>query len=807
MNNNYARVAAETQDKSSGSIFNSESKSYLSPLTIINKDIIQFDGSVSNIIRTFLFRKNYWAKIRIALRSFKLYYSSEVNEEVEDLTKTTIYNCVVRVQNIQQTSHENLILSLYHFKYIWDIIVSFILVYNLITIPYRINYYSDDSWFLGVETFFDVILFLDAFYDIRFNLTKVTNEADALKMKWKDLFDNTMKFKLIFQIMASIPIQYIFFPALHLKLLRFISLPRALTVIEELLQLIFVRSAQYSNQIMAIITFTKTLALFFFITQVIANYWAFLALNLGSDIEVGAEGDIEINTWVSSFTSSYNQITGSNPLPVTLYIESLFFVIQTFSTVGYGDFPGHRLAEYFYQMFMLVIGGVLYAILNSSLRNTVAQAEMAGKLMTQDSDGILLWLIRINNNSEFLFQDHLWIECRKLLMENLKLKSDEIFRHNEFFSKISPHIQYQILRRSYSKFLNVFSNYFEGVSEIFIFEFLLYLDPKNFEPHSKLLKEGTQPDNVYFMMDGPVFITIKGNKHPIGYLDDGDVIGDNLILFEKESNYSYRSCVEHSILCFILEKKEFLKLKSKFPNDINILKYNINKRIAVKGEYRRLDKVVPLYLETKLSLFTRQDSLRKIDKEKSKLRKRSHSSTDFNLVDEGTQIKTEMSEPRKDENFNDDVVEIGEKLKIPTINIIKEISEDNISEKGQNEEGKREIDERKKETEKENMLNDEIRRNLSSRMESNYFIVSPSLDPLLPPFKNIESFMGTSLRRETIMVKDYSDISEMSVAEDQECNNLSQFNLDEEEEKNSNESLEFNIDHMRIGNFLNQIIK
>ncbi len=96
-------------------------------------------------------------------------------------------------------------------------------------------------------------------------------------------------------------------------------------------------------------------------------------------IEVGYPDDSGDKTWFAN-------IPGYEPdeLPkdysggsVTTYIAGLFQVLTTLTTVGYGDFAGHTVREYFVLMGFQFFGIMFFGYLIHRLKYTIMSLEEA----------------------------------------------------------------------------------------------------------------------------------------------------------------------------------------------------------------------------------------------------------------------------------------------------------------------------------------------------------------------------------------------------------------------------------------------
>ena len=558
----------------------------LNDISTLNKsmhDTSRSDNPGNNTDRAIILNKNpqkidlLWNKVKIAIYSLKHYSTKNILDENNDSIKTSIYACTIKEIHARKTFLHLLFSFLYWFKPIWDLLISFSLFFELVFSPYQDSHNdigNDTFWFIIFETIIDCVFFIDAFYDIRFDLKNMPIALKAFEHPFE--ISSGKKIKFIIQMISCIPYQFFDFRLRYLKILRIVNLKR-MNSIQKCMELVLIRSARYQTIILAMIKLLRIVIFFGLVANIAASYWMMIAENE------------TINSWMTDFSTNYFEV----PTNFDYYIESLFFISYTLSSVGYGSYSSviSDENENIYKMIIMATGGIIYALINMSMKYVIIKFTISDMLMNHNKDEIILFLMTLNKNNEYLFPNKLWNDIKMLLFQNADSKSDDIFRNNKFFTKLTFLHQFEILKRTYSKFLENFSEYFIGVSDYFLYEFLIQLDPKICQPNQILLRLGVKPECVYYIMDDPVLVIDK-NRKTIGYMKDGHVVGDKLIIYDQKSVYSYKICPDHPIFCFALEKSEMEYLISKFPSDIGKIKLNITRIFHKKGEFIKLKKTV-----------------------------------------------------------------------------------------------------------------------------------------------------------------------------------------------------------------------
>ena len=80
---------------------------------------------------------------------------------------------------------------------------------------------------------------------------------------------------------------------------------------------------------------------------------------------------------------------------IQIYLTSVYFIIVTITTVGYGDITGYSMPEITFQIFLLIIGTIAYSFTISYISNYIIKKQK--KSMTYEKNIEILREIRMHH--------------------------------------------------------------------------------------------------------------------------------------------------------------------------------------------------------------------------------------------------------------------------------------------------------------------------------------------------------------------------------------------------------------------------
>lgn len=392
-------------------------------------------------------------------------------------------------------------------KKIWQAIVLCSVFLLGVYLPYKIVIRSE-VYVEGVLSWF-VTLVLIA--DFVFNIVAKKDDRGSRdfiqpKNKYRNLW-------IIIDIIAAIPF-FLITGNIFLELIRLIKFARVVQYVRN----IFLESVRLNSYLI----FIFFIYWFLLTTQWLACGW--VALN--SDVN----------------QSSFEQ-----------YITSLYWCIQTITTVGYGDVVLSTVPQKIYAMVVMLFGVGVYGYIIGNVANILLKRDPA-RTQYFDNIGKLRAFVnfrsipqdlqkRIRNYYEYIWRQKLGYHESDFiddLPDGLKTEV-ELFLKRDIMEKIPL---------------------FKGISDKFIKEVSLHLKPLVYTPGDYIFNEGDKGTEMYFVIRGKLRILL-GEDKVLNEISDGDFFGE-LALFRDEVRTASVQAITYCDL-YVLSKEAFEHVLNNYP--------------------------------------------------------------------------------------------------------------------------------------------------------------------------------------------------------------------------------------------------
>jgi len=186
---------------------------------------------------------------------------------------------------------------------------------------------------------------------------------------------------------------------------------------------------------------------------------------------------------------------------LNLYMISLYYLITTMTTVGYGEIQMDSMVEVVFRIILLAVGIICYSWIISSISNGINKQSYAS--INFSNDCALLENIR-RGHRELPYKVYLAIK-KYLEDKHFRQKS---FDKNLLINNLPYSLKNSLIFSMYRKQINNF-HFFKGISNTnFLVETLSYFTPMTGKKNDILIKENEIIEDIYFVSEGRLALEV-----------------------------------------------------------------------------------------------------------------------------------------------------------------------------------------------------------------------------------------------------------------------------------------------------------
>ena len=394
-----------------------------------------------------------------------------------------------------------------YFVLIFDWILFIAAMFYLIYVPYM---FSKDSFVKGEGKVHSIILIIiDIFYilDLILNFFRAYQNFDEhLERRVKFILLHYLQTWLLFDFIQAIPFYSILlymgkkctyynlcssegYDSNHINPIFYLLL---------LFKIIKVYKMLRENN--AISSFGETLSDIEFID----NYGYILFIIFYSLSFLNLCSSLFIYLGRNSYPGWIKRIDMYDESYMNIYVASLYYILVTITTVGYGDITGNSYPEITYQMFLLIIGTIAYSFIISYISNYIIKKNH--KSIAFEKNVSILKEIKLQN-------PHLKDSIYKEVMKNLF--NEQLYEKNDksiLFDCLPYTLKNKLIMEIYKPFINSLV-FFKGVENSdFIVKVVTSFKPLLSFKNNILIQEGDFVKEIFFVKKGVLLLNITIDK-------------------------------------------------------------------------------------------------------------------------------------------------------------------------------------------------------------------------------------------------------------------------------------------------------
>lgn len=435
------------------------------------------------------------------------------------------------------------------FVFYWQFVIVFLLLYTATVTIFRITFIDDESttW-LVIDHIVDGLFFIDiivncfsAYYDSEMNLVTAHRRIVVNYLRtwmlpdlaacfpFAEVLGNTKNYHNAIRIMR-LPRLYKLIKVT--KMLRVLKVAKDRTVIHRNMQSLF-KFSQSMEKLILMLTF------FLLVIHMIACLWAFVAKLDSTD-----------DNWIFQKGFADSDTT-------ELYIVSIYWVVTTLATVGYGDILPYNNEERIVCSLVMLIGVISYSYIISSISGLIGNLDRS-KVELSRKLGLLNEIARQFKLSKIFYKKL----SKAIEYDNSRKLSTELIKMiDDLPKKIKSALLYIIHKKMIES-----NAFFEGKPISFISSIAEVLKPYLTDPKEIIYKEDEVAVEMYLIYKGDVSFVITQRMVPYLVVGENYYFGEVDLLVSAKGRHSATAVSNSVCELFAIEKTALLALLDKFPS-------------------------------------------------------------------------------------------------------------------------------------------------------------------------------------------------------------------------------------------------
>ena len=263
------------------------------------------------------------------------------------------------------------------------------------------------------------------------------------------------------------------------------------------------------------------------------------------------------------------------------YISSLYYTLETFTTVGFGELTPKSNTSKIIVIVNLFIGVNLFSVITSNIQYLYAKIYGFNK-DTVFSKQFESLIFKLEKSTGKVFPNGIkkQINSNNLFRRGLSFK-DIKDKYSDIFSILRYGVRNDIRIKLFNFLKKEYETFFKDCDKEFMYLIYENLKPKIFNKTKVLIDYGEKVDKMFFLLNGIIFAYNKNND-VIFCLNESSIFGEYEFVTGLISDLKYEVHPNKSAYGFILRKSDWEEI---CKNHIISYKIFFNKCIERKKKY------------------------------------------------------------------------------------------------------------------------------------------------------------------------------------------------------------------------------
>ena len=437
------------------------------------------------------------------------------------------------------------------FMNLWNQIIFLITLYTVFITPIYLSFYSNCLFLRVIEILLELVYIVDVLLNF---ITTYKDHEEKLLTQINQKSINYLKTWFIYDLLYICPLDLIstfssvdrilicsieycltFNFLKWIKILRIAKIFKKQTTGRYLHKIIFNESYNTLNRTIIFI------CIFFILSHITSCFFIFIGYQSIND-----------QNWI--VTTQVNELD-----KLDVYIASLYYILVTIYTVGYGDITPQNILEIVFIIFLLIFGSMIFSYGISILSTMFSQRN--DKIMEFKRKKAILMSI----NDEYHLQPSLFKSIKLLIKHDFNLNEHERY---ELLSSLPPNIKNELSMIMFRTIIHK-HKFFENQPQDFILYVLPLLKFQIIYKGDILMSVGEIIEEMYLILKGIISLHLgpEFDFMEIWQLKENEIYGDLLIQLNEKSPFEVK-CNHKCAEILILKKSNFLKIKNAFNNNV-----------------------------------------------------------------------------------------------------------------------------------------------------------------------------------------------------------------------------------------------
>ena len=266
------------------------------------------------------------------------------------------------------------------------------------------------------------------------------------------------------------------------------------------------------------------------------------------------------------------------------YVSSLYYSIQTFTTIGFGEQSPKTVGGLIIMIITLFLGVNFMSVITSNIRYLFNKIQNFNR-ETSFNEQFEFLIFQIQRSTGKVFPNHLKTLMNLFLLYRRGMAYYEIKNKNKFlFDNCRQNIIKEIHANLFNYLKSDFQDYFENCEDDFIFEIFQNMRPKMFEANRTLINYNKKVKALYFLIEGYIFVFNK-NQKPVFCIFGNNLFAEFEFITNQKCNYIVKTHPKMTAFGFELKKEDWDRISQKYIISTNNFLETIKKRKKMHNKW------------------------------------------------------------------------------------------------------------------------------------------------------------------------------------------------------------------------------